>query len=90
MALKDHLTKQAIESGSRCSVARLRATMSNDDRKAFDSAIATIRTVKESGAVVSKYTENASWLMRALEAEGMKLPMSALHKHIRKSCGCQD
>jgi hypothetical protein len=88
MALKDHLTKDALVGESRCSIHRLRSTMTADDRKTMDAAVAQIREIKDSGAVVNKYTENASWLIRGLEAEGFKVSMSALHKHIRRDCGC--
>jgi hypothetical protein len=88
MALKDHLTKDALVGESRCSIHRLRSGLNPEDRKTLDSAIASIRQLKDSGAVVNKYTENASWLMRGLEAEGFKVSMSALHKHLRRDCGC--
>lgn len=90
MGLKDRLTEQLAISESRCAVHRLRQDMTADDRKAFDAAVGQIRDMKERNLTVGKYGQNAVWLLRGLEAEGYKMTLTPLQKHIRRDCGCSN
>lgn len=89
MSLADDLLKEPASAAPKCVVHILMAGFSDEDKQAFDQAVAKIQAMPSGLRRSSNYPYTSAWLIGVLRANGYTLSRTSLRKHLNGECNCE-
>lgn len=69
-----------------CKFTQVRTRLSEDEQKALDNAVESIRL--DAGVGKAK-TFSATWLTKVLRTFGHPISVSTVQRHVNKECSCE-